>query len=1775
MKTVIRNICTILAIVLLLSMGSAVCFAADETPVDLMINGGFEEVAEDGSPVEWMAMDGWGTYASLSDEAAHSGKYSLKIADNAGKFAHASVFIDGLVPFANYEVTAYVSTQSLSATPTNGVGFKAEFYDPTKLSQGAGVASVGGDKQFMAAITQNTNGLWQKVTFNFQNSSSTAVRLYARLYCMGVAFFDDLELRFSEGPEPFSFHTSDKFHYPEDTEGSAYVELNSFYTNDAIAEETTVDFEFIGIDGEVLHTSKDVKFSDMRAMYTYDAGLITEQKQKYGVRAYVKNKEGEVIRQYTNNLYKYPRPTIINENGDYIIDGEIFFPVIAYHVEKQHYSRLKEIGVNVVQTDPLMPANAIAYLDNLYAHGLRALIALYPNMVSAGNPENVELTKAVVEVVKDHPAVFAYAPLDEPFGGVVTEEKIADAENAYKVIHDIDPVHPVYYVDAKPQSYPEDIKHSDVFCTDLYAQGDTRSVTRGFRQAVAFSGKRNKPVYELGMTFQLAQSTLPTSEDVRSWSYRILEEGGRGSGYYTISDAIGQYPGQIGTPLFETPTWEGMVAYTNNEMPHLVDYFVRKKYPTFGKFADNKDDGGGLYTASWVEGNELILIAQNRDDEDQTFEIPLISVNGRVKIGAYKAEPIGGATETIEGTGSIVLHIPKQTPVMYKITPEIIPDYSKVSEINPDGKNHSTPKGYELLEADDDAVKTVFSDLSGYDWAKDAILELYKNGVVNDKNIYQYLPGEHITRADFAMFLIKSLALTAENDVLFADVSPDAYYAAEIAVGKALGILQGDSNGCFRPDQTITRQDIMTMCIRALTLVNKIKESQNTEIISRFTDAAQIAAYARDAVSAMVEAGVVQGYEDGSFRPYDNTTRAEAAVILQRAIALEEIKEEVSEPIEEKTEQYTFADSASEEDILCWNEVKVFLEKLGILHDAFDIEASVTRQQAVKLIMYCVGGAGMPSMTDTLFADVKADNPESGYIAAAHKLGIVTGKEGAKFRPGAPVTYNEMVKMLVSALGYTVKAESMGGYPGGYITMASQMDLLRGITKSDEAVLRGGQVLQFIANALEINLFEKLGYGDNSGQYVESEQKTLLNTYLGIEKVEGQITADSHISVTDGVRAGEGRIILDGVQYPVGDSGADAFLGQNVTMYTKKNDSDEVNILFVAPKKSVYTVRIDKADVLPKSTAANIWVSDGSEEYSYDIASAPKVVINGVLQSGITADVLSAGVGSITLICNNGASADVVLVEKYKTHIVDSVRITENKILYKDGSNLILDPQKSSVDWVLLTADGKERKLTECQEWNVLSVAESADGRYIKAVCSSAKVSGEITEVTDSDVQIGNKVYKISGDFTGDRTLLRAGGHITALLDFNGNVAAVNGTGAKRNYGYLTAADVTEGISPVLMLKIFTAEGEMKTLPVAKRVVFNDSTKDGATLLSEWELKDEADPKRLREQLVNFKTNEAGEITELETAFDARKMSLLEHSQLTDFSLVCAAEDFVGIPMRTLFGNLLGSKYRIATNAVIFRVPPRYSENVQDYQIVPVSDIKHYHIFETDTRYYDCDSDFNVAAIVEKGVAMKKVDYGTTSAVITQKVQGLDPDGFPTTNLQIITSKNAQRTVSFSSDDFNIEFGSTVLTDAKLDPVAYDDETLPVTITPDKLCEGDVIQLDWNEKNVVIGMRVLFRAKTPPAIGSYYSTEGQGDTYHYADATRVYTTVTKTTSNGLLVSKPWEWLFPYSYSTNPAVVLYNSQRDSFALEDTSVIEANDKVVLVTNRMHLPLIVIYR
>lgn len=168
-----------------------------------------------------------------------------------------------------------------------------------------------------------------------------------------------------------------------------------------------------------------------------------------------------------------------------------------------------------------------------------------------------------------------------------------------------------------------------------------------------------------------------------------------------------------------------------------------------------------------------------------------------------------------------------------------------------------------------------FSDIESVPWAMEAIRECYKRGVISGRTDDIFAPQDYVTRAEFIKMITTALNKGVDANITFTDVSESDWFYPYVRAAYALGLIRGNENNCFMPNENITRQDM------ALIIYNALQNISKGDAVE-FADKEQISAYAMDAIGYLYQNNLISGMGDNTFAPLNNTTRAEAASIIYR-----------------------------------------------------------------------------------------------------------------------------------------------------------------------------------------------------------------------------------------------------------------------------------------------------------------------------------------------------------------------------------------------------------------------------------------------------------------------------------------------------------------------------------------------------------------------------------------------------------------------------------------------------------------------------------------------------------------------------------------------------------------------------------------------------------------------------------------------------------------------------------------------------------------------------
>lgn len=188
------------------------------------------------------------------------------------------------------------------------------------------------------------------------------------------------------------------------------------------------------------------------------------------------------------------------------------------------------------------------------------------------------------------------------------------------------------------------------------------------------------------------------------------------------------------------------------------------------------------------------------------------------------------------------------------------------------------------------SIYTVLSSTKSFDdvskhWAK-ADIELMANKlIVKGATDTSFAPDNNITRAEFTALLVRALGLTSDTaSATFTDVISSDWFAGSVGAAVKAKLVSGFEDNSFKPNDTITREQMAVMIASAIKAAGKkvADPTTSSKFLASFDDRGSISSWAQVAVSQSIEAKIISGMTDTTLVPSANASRAQAVVMLKR-----------------------------------------------------------------------------------------------------------------------------------------------------------------------------------------------------------------------------------------------------------------------------------------------------------------------------------------------------------------------------------------------------------------------------------------------------------------------------------------------------------------------------------------------------------------------------------------------------------------------------------------------------------------------------------------------------------------------------------------------------------------------------------------------------------------------------------------------------------------------------------------------------------------------------
>ena len=555
------------------------------------------------------------------------------------------------------------------------------------------------------------------------------------------------------------------------------------------------------------------------------------------------------------------------------------------------------------------------------------------------------------------------------------------------------------------------------------------------------------------------------------------------------------------------------------------------------------------------------------------------------------------------------------------------------------------------------------------------------------------------------------------------------------------------------------------------------------------------------------------------------------------------------------------------------SEAILTLTKLGVINGyanddnttySFKPNGDITRGEFAKIITVALGAENEIATSSIQFNDIDGHWAKP-YVLVAASRGIVNGFEDGTFKPDENVTYEQAVKMIVCAAGYESIAQSLGGWPNGYMMQAMNLKLTDDAVTADQTGKASrGIVAQLMYNVLDVDIPV---YNSVTGR-VEDNLKTFMETYLGIVMVDAQLVGVEEKTVANyvgptlyvgemGIKLKNGSVmVLDYSGYTQDKASLEAYVGQDAVVYYKEGKSGNMASLyeidFAVAKNTVTTIISNDIESFSGNTLK--YYTSGTKTKTLKLATSDvSVYYNGKLANDATdvsdwldpADTENFIYGEVKL-TDRGSDGefDTVEIMDYKIIVATRTPSTEdykviNKVKFTVGQeptmhldNVYLNPEDLGYTVNVIDENGNKVAPTTIVANDVLLVAQSEDETIRTVVICPAPVTGKITASSASEglITINNKQYKISdyaSEYFEDKISTETGDRGTFYADkYNTIHYATQSTAndSSSPYAYIIKVTYDEDEETGKLTAYVPSQSSVKTYTLSGKIKYNGET---------------------------------------------------------------------------------------------------------------------------------------------------------------------------------------------------------------------------------------------------------------------------------------------------------------------------------------------------------------
>lgn len=470
------------------------------------------------------------------------------------------------------------------------------------------------------------------------------------------------------------------------------------------------------------------------------------------------------------------------------------------------------------------------------------------------------------------------------------------------------------------------------------------------------------------------------------------------------------------------------------------------------------------------------------------------------------------------------------------------------------------------------------------------------------------------------------------------------------------------------------------------------------------------------------------------------------------------------------------------------------LRALSIIPEEIDFSSDITREETAVVLCKMLGkeSVARSSANVRYYEDVSANAYSLGYINVVTNEGLFSGRSETMFDPTAPITYAELSKLLVMATGYHTLGERKGGFPGGYISAASQLKILKDVNLTSKSTVSWTDAIQMVFNAMQVDILSGLVY-TAEGSYIElgkSQGDNILKLNHNVYASKGQITGTAVCKIFGTGLSRElevGEIEINGLMYsydPEKIAFVEGLTGYRTEYFYKELSEDDFELVYAyvedSTSISLMSYDITKVYGFDEGETGKAYIEYFIDDLTMDeaekVSLAPRLalIVNNEKTPKVTNSDLKPECGRVTLIDSDDDGVyDVAIVVNYDMKIVDVVSMYDKHIFFKSNDELeaatplVLNDKYVDVEYNI-TKGGKRLFITDLREGDILGIIVSERGKkpFYQIEVLSSYVEGIVEQFGSDGIVVDGVTYGVSADFDFEANDIKPGDKYKLYFDF-------------------------------------------------------------------------------------------------------------------------------------------------------------------------------------------------------------------------------------------------------------------------------------------------------------------------------------------------------------------------------------------------------------------------